>query len=99
MDLKDKSARQVRETQDLNKFGMCVHGLMLTRGYKTLNRLAADMTEDREDGYKITRQALSNYTTGKRAVPTAFTDRFIELLDLDETEQRELAWALLKGQH
>jgi hypothetical protein len=96
MDLKDQP--QSKPVPDLTEFGMCVYKLMLSRGYKTVGRLAADMREDSEVGFKITRQAISNYTTGKRNVPAPFVVRLADILDLTEKERRELAWAFAYGQ-
>jgi plasmid maintenance system antidote protein VapI len=53
---------------------------------------------DEKGGYKVTRQVISNYITGKRKVPTAFVVRLGEVLDLSQDENVDLAWAFAYGQ-
>jgi hypothetical protein len=97
MDLEAKPSQE-QQARDLTGFGTCVYTLMFSRGYKTVTRLAADMKQDDSGGFKITKQAVSNYTTGRRNVPATFVVRLTEVLDLDEQEKARLAWAFAYGQ-
>lgn len=98
MDTEIKPNSQDQPIPDLTDFGLSVYTLMLSRGYKAVTKLAAAMTQDEEDGFKITRQVVSNYITGKRKVPASFVVRLAEVLNLSEDEKAELAWAFAYGQ-
>ncbi len=98
MDTETRPKPQDQPIADLTDFGLSVYTLMLSRGYKAVTKLATAMTQDEEDGFKITRQVISNYITGKRKVPAAFVVRLAEVLDLSHDEKMELAWAFAYGQ-
>ncbi len=93
-----KPNSQDQPIADLTGFGLSVYTLMLSRGYRAVTKLAAAMTEDEEDGFRITRQVISNYITGKRKVPAAFVVRLADVLNLNQGERAELAWAFAYGQ-
>ena len=97
MDLEAKPA-QGQHDRDLTSFGACVYTLMFSRGYKTVTRLADDMKQDSVDGFKLTKQAVCNYTTGRRNVPAPFVVRLAEVLRLNDQEKTRLAWAIAYGQ-
>ena len=90
--------RNGRASRELNEFGSYVYTVMLSRGYRTAGKLAEAMREDNDGGYRITRQAVDNYTTGRRNVPASFVVRLSEALDLTYEERRNLAWAFAYGQ-
>lgn len=97
MDLETRPTQE-QPSRDLTDFGTCVYTLMLSRGYKTVTSLAADMREEEPGGFKITKQAVSNYTTGRRHVPPTFVSRLVEVLKLNQREKAKLAWAFAYGQ-
>lgn len=79
----------------LTEFGTHLHELMLSRGLRTLAELSRLLEQK---SHHVSRQTLSTYAIGKRAVPASFLAKLVAALELDEEEKRDLAWAFAYGQ-
>jgi hypothetical protein len=92
--LSDSSTIPIEAVQpDLNEFGRYVYPLMLSKGIGSFNALAKRMaTED----YPVSRHMVSRFVKENHSVPPKFARRLAEVLELSETEERELAWMLYK---
>lgn len=92
--MSDSSTIPIEAIQpDLNEFGRYVYRLMLSKGIGSFNALATRMaTED----YPVYRQMVSRFVKDDHSVPPKFARRLAAVLDLNEKEERELAWMLYK---
>ena len=84
-----------RPRRELTEFGTEVYALMLSRGLRSLAELSGCLNNS---DYKVSRQSLATYTNGLRKPPPSLPHQLVEVLNLDEEEQRALAWAFAYGQ-
>jgi hypothetical protein len=84
---------QQREQLPLTEFGTELYALLATHGVRTLAGLSRLLGEG-----GFSRQQLASYANGTRRVPTSFTRKVVDALQLDHEEETRLCRAVALGQ-
>ena len=82
-----------REQLPLTDFGSELYALLATHGVRTLSGLSRLLGEG-----GFSRQQLASYANGTRRVPTSFTRKVADALELGYDEETRLCRAVALGQ-
>ncbi len=79
---------------NFNDFGTLLFDLMAVRGVRTASELQKVLNDT---GFRVSRQTITNYSTGHTPVATPFVKYVARALGLNKGERQRLAWAACYG--